>query len=90
MKKTLYVFLIGCILFLGILIGGPTGQTASDEIQEKIDDFEKEITDPDHDYMPDKKDNITPNLSNSLAKTGENVLDGIFKYAFSLIDGIVK
>lgn len=90
MKKTLYIFLIGCVLFLGILIGRPTGKTASDEIEDRIDEFEKDITDPDQNYTPDKKSNITPNLSNSLAKTGENLLDGLFEYAFSLIDGIVK
>jgi predicted PurR-regulated permease PerM len=90
MKKALYIFLVACIFFLGVLFGRPTGDTEADLIEDKIDKFENEITNPNGDYISDKKSNINPNLSNSLAKSGESVINGIFSYAFGLLDGIVK
>jgi len=90
MKKTAVIFLILCFFTLGILAGKPSRDIANRELRDKLDDFEKEIVIPSNDYTPIYESEINPNLANSLAKGGENIITGIFKYAFGWIKGILE
>ena len=92
MKKPMIVFAIICILIIGVIIGRPSGKTESEKIQDKIDDFEKSLEDPNYHYEPDPqyKSKVKPNLSNSAAKGGEKIITGVFDYAFGLLEKIAK
>ena len=68
----------------------PTRDTASQDLKERLDDFEKEIVTPGNEYTPVSEEKVDPNLSNSLAKQGENIINGIFDVAFKLIKNILE
>lgn len=89
MKRVGVLFLILCFFFLGMIIGKPTRETASSELEDKIEDFEKNITSPNNDYVPSRENNIEPNLSNSMAKKGEDIINGFFNIAFKVIKNIL-
>lgn len=91
MKKILYIFIILCVLFIGMELGGTTDQTKSKDLNDKIDDFEDEITNPNNNYKPGQDNNeINPNISNDIAKTGEKAISGIFEYTFGLLETFVS
>ncbi|MDD3689877.1 MAG: hypothetical protein PHI81_07575 [Synergistaceae bacterium] len=89
MKKTGLLLLIFCFFMMGIIAGKPTRETASGELEERLDDFEKEITTPNNNYTSIYDNKVDPNLSNSLAKRGENLINGFFDLTFKVIKGIL-
>ncbi|HOA77876.1 MAG: hypothetical protein WBL47_04910 [Bacilli bacterium] len=90
MKRAGIVFLLLCFFLMGIIAGKPTRDTASQDLKERLDDFEKEIVTPGNEYTPVSEEKVDPNLSNSLAKQGENIINGIFDVAFKLIKNILE
>jgi len=90
MKKVTFIFLLGCVLVLGIMIGKPSRETASRELQDELGEFEDIITIPDNDYSPVKEKQIDPNISNSLAKRGENIISGFIDFSFSIFEDIIS
>lgn len=91
MKKFLYIFLIFVVLFIGMELGVPSKESTSKELEDKIDDFEDQITDPNNNYKPGQDNNeINPNITNDLAKTGERAISGIFDFTFGLLESFVK
>jgi len=91
MKKILFVFLLLCALFIGMELGSPTKESTADEINRKIGEFEKEITNPNNNYPKEKNTSaINPNITNEVAKTGEKAISSIFEYAFSIIESFIS
>lgn len=91
MKKVFYIFLILCALFIGMELGVPARDSTSKELDARIDEFEDNIQKPNNEYKPGQ-DNIRvdPNLTNSLAKTGERAITGIFEYSLGLLESFVR
>ena len=46
MKKSGIVFLLLCFFLLGMIAGRPTQETASNDLRERLDEFEEEIVIP--------------------------------------------
>lgn len=91
MKKILLIFIILCTLFIGMELGVPTRDTTSKELQDRIDEFEGKISSPKNSYKPgEDNEDVNPNITNNLAKTGEKAITGIFEYAFGLINSAVN
>lgn len=91
MKKFIYIFLILCALFIGMEMGVPSKDSKSRELEDKLDDFEDQITDPDNNYKPGQDNlDINPNITNNIAKTGEKAISGIFDYTFGLLESFVS
>lgn len=91
MKKILYIFIILCVLFIGMELGGTTDYSKSEDLNDKIDDFEDEITDPNNNYIPGQDNNkIDPNITNNIAKTGEKAISEIFEYTFKFLEKFVS
>lgn len=90
MKSFFLWLLIICTFFFGFMMGGPSRETASDKLQKELDEFEQEITKPDNQYEPVRQEKIDPNISNSLAKKGENIITKIFDLSFDAIEKLVK
>lgn len=90
MKKLFYLFLLICFLLIGIKIGEPTKDTASNQLQNEIEEFEDNLADPNNEYQYDTKKKISPNVTNSLAKTGEDVIGGIFKFTFGILESLLN
>lgn len=90
MKKLLYLFLLVCVLLIGIKIGEPTKDTTSNKLQDEIAEFEDHLADPNDDYQFNTKKKINPNVTNSLAKTGENVISGVFKFTFGILESLLN
>ena len=87
MKKIFYGFLLLCALFIGMELGVTSRDTISKDLDKKIDDFEEEITNPNNDYKPGQYNNrVNPNITNSIAKTGEKAINGIFDFAFGFLE----
>jgi hypothetical protein len=90
MKKLGLIFILACFLIFGMMIGSPEPSTQSERIQEEIDDFEKEIEKPGNDFQPKSQNDVDPNLSNSLAKTGENIITDSLNFFLEAINSLVK
>ncbi|HHZ18741.1 MAG TPA: hypothetical protein GX390_05580 [Acholeplasmataceae bacterium] len=90
MKKSGIVFLLLCFFLLGMIAGRPTQETASNDLRERLDEFEEEIVIPGNDYESISAGKVDPNLSNSLARRGENIITGIFDFAFNLIRSVLE
>lgn len=90
MRKLLYIFLLICFLIFGIMVGSPEPKSESDRIQEKIEEFEKEIEKPNNQYQPKSKEDINPNLSNDLAKKGENIINKGFDFILDTINSLIQ
>lgn len=90
MRKFVYIFIILCVLFIGMEIGDISSDTKSKELQDRIEDFEDQITNPDNNYKPGQDNKgINPNITNDIAKTGERAITGIFEYTLGLIESFV-
>ena len=79
MKYFLYIMLILIVLVVGINIGSEDTQNKAENIQNKIDEFENNITNNNDTYSHI----IEPNIFNKLAEKCNNGLD-------SLIDKVLK
>lgn len=91
MKKFVYIFLILCALFIGMELGVTSKDTKSRDLEKRIDEFEEEITNPNNNYKPGQDNTgVDPNITNSIAKTGEKAINGIFDFTFGLIESFMK
>lgn len=91
MKKFIYLLLLLCVFLVGMEIGVPSKASQSKEIQEKIDDFEDEIANPNNKYKPGEDNpTIVPNITNSIAKTGEKAIAGLFDFSFNFLDSLIR
>ena len=91
LKKFIYIFLILCALFIGMELGVTSKDTKSKELEDRIDNFEEQITDPNNNYKPGQDNTgINPNITNDLAKTGEKAISGLFDYTFGIIESFVS
>lgn len=91
MRKFAYVFLILCVLFIGMELGVPSKEVTSGELNERIDNFEREITNPNNNYKPGQDNHdINPNITNDIAKTGEKAITSVFDFAFGLLESLVS
>ncbi|MGI6768099.1 MAG: hypothetical protein ACOX43_03255 [Bacilli bacterium] len=90
MRKLIYIFLLVCFLIFGMKVGSPEPKSESDLIHEKIEEFEKEIEKPNNQYQPKSKENINPNLSNNLAKQGENIINKGFDFLLDTINSLIQ
>jgi predicted PurR-regulated permease PerM len=90
MKKIGVLFLLACFLVLGIMIGTPSKNTASSQIQQEIGEFEEIITEPGNKYDPENYDKVDPNLSNNIAKRGENLIEGVFDVLMDLVRSLIN
>ncbi|MDD3999707.1 MAG: hypothetical protein PHX62_02275 [Bacilli bacterium] len=90
MKKLFYIFLLACFLVFGMVIDSPDRDRNSQTIQDEIDEFEKEIGNPNNDYQPKSNESVDPNLSNSLAKTGENIINKTFDFFLEAINSLIQ
>jgi predicted PurR-regulated permease PerM len=90
MKKLLLLFFLAIALILGIIIGSPDRDTASTQIRDDIEEFEGIITEPGNQYDPQNRVDIDPNLSNSIAKKGENIISDVFDFMFRAINSLME
>jgi len=91
MKKFAYIFLVLCALFIGMEIGVLSNDTKTRELDERIDEFERQITDPNNNYQPGQDNQkVNPNITNNLAKTGEKAITSFFDYTLGIIESLVK
>ncbi|MFY9422378.1 MAG: hypothetical protein WBK54_04450 [Bacilli bacterium] len=88
MRKLVYVFLLVCIFVFGMTLGKSEPRSESGRIQERIEEFEKEIQTPGNRYSPREK--IDPNLANEIAKTGENLITKGFDYLLEAINSLIQ
>lgn len=90
MKKTGFVFILLCLLILGVMAGVPSSKSESEKIQEQIEGFEESLKDPNYEHSSNLKEKVKPNLTNEIAKGGEKIVTSIFDYALRLIGNLGK
>ena len=74
MHKTSFALLLVVVLFIGILIGKPSGNSMN-ITQEELDNFEDKLDEGNYQQI---YQSIEPNTINSIGKKIENVLDSLF------------
>ncbi|HHU56151.1 MAG TPA: hypothetical protein GXZ48_05645 [Acholeplasmataceae bacterium] len=89
MKKILTLFFILLVLFIGVMIGSDPSMGRAANIKEKTKKFEEEIVIPGNDYHYDENV-VTPNLNNKIARTGENIIKGIFSFSFDALKNVLE
>lgn len=90
MKKLVYIFLLVCFFVFGMTLGKPEPKSESDRIQEKIEEFEKDIQTPGNQYQSQDKEKINPNLVNEAAKAGENIINKGFDFLLKTINSLIQ
>ncbi len=85
------IFFVG--LTIGISDNKPKTSEITDDLQNQLNDFEQQIQDPVNsgNYDPidietgktrfeNESDILSPNLFNGIAKTGDNIINGVFDF----------
>jgi len=88
MKKLAVIFLILMALIVGMNIGGNNTENKAAIIQEQIDEFEENITEPNNEYY--NSDNYAIGINNKIAKAGGNALSKAFEFSFDLLEKIIN
>ena len=89
MKKVLYVLLLIGALLIGSIITDASRDSQNKEIHDKIEDFEDTITNPNNGYKGIKDSDMSPNITNSIGKKGEDLIDGVFDFGFGLLEKLI-
>jgi len=89
MKKVAIFFLILLVLFIGVMIGSDPSYGRAGSIRDSTKEFENEIVIPGNNYE-NRNNVITPGINNKIAKSGGNIIKGIFSFSFDILKNIIE
>ncbi len=90
MKKIISImFLFFFILLLGVFFGTENNQTKADEIKDKIEMFEGQISTP-NGIINNEQIDVKPNIGNQVAKKGEKIVYSLLDHVLETIKNILE
>lgn len=83
------MFLFFFILLLGVFFGTENNQTKADEIKDKIEMFEGQISTP-NGIINNEQIDVKPNIGNQVAKKGEKIVYSLLDHVLETIKNILE